>query len=185
MEKAPGDTYNRTKKQGRDFEKTFMALDLVECLTPIFMSKMQYALSLICDPNLHRCCNTVKHLQKLQNEAMRVILGKRLADKVTQQSLLQQCNQTSVRDHALRAHYNLSWSLLSSPCRRTCSGLERRLDFWQKEKSTRQNLRNSFPKQQNKDTLLSRLTECWNILPEDIKNTKKKEQATYKIKCLF
>ena len=61
---------------------------LIECLTPVFMSKLQYGLSLICDPNLKRNCSTTKALQNLQNDAMRTVLGKRLEQKVSEQSLL-------------------------------------------------------------------------------------------------
>ena len=62
---------------------------VIACLTPVFMSKLQYGLSLICDPHAHRICTTTKHLQKLQNEAMRTVLGKRLVDEISEQSLLQ------------------------------------------------------------------------------------------------
>jgi len=164
---------------------------LVRCLTPVFMSKLQSGLSLVTNPFSHedpnlRKCPVIMCLQKLQNEAMRIVLGKRLVDKVSEASLLQQCQQLPVSSLALRAHSNLSWSLLSSSEKQSTSGVRERLDRWQSNRNTRQNNKDTFPTQgTGTDTLLARLTACWNNLPEDIKASETKKQAAYKIKKLY
>jgi len=61
-----------------------------------------------------------------------------------------------------------------------------RLDQWQAKRSTRQNQKDIFPVQcTGTGTLLARLTGCWNNLPNDIKETETKKQASYKIKMLY
>ena len=163
---------------------------LVSCLNPLFTSKLQYGLELVTQPLMHLSpnspkCTVIQKLQVLQNEAMRTVLHKRLADKVSEKDLLKKCGQHSVAVLSLRATNNQAWNFLGSSERRSGFELQHRLCNWKQDRPTRQNSGDSFPEQLVKNSLLSRITKCWNQLPIDIKSARSKKVANAKIKAMF
>ena len=160
---------------------------LLQCLNPIFNSKLMYGLEVITNPATYLGqpqCKAIAKLQVIQNEAMRAVLGLRLTDRTKVEVLLQKCNQLSVHELALRATMGLAWNSLSSCARRKKIVAEERLRNWQMVRETRQSSQQTFPVQEVK-SLLSRLTIVWNNMPEDIRSEEQSSAAKKKIKSCF
>ena len=163
---------------------------LISCLNPVFMSKLQGGLELFTDslshqnPNL-RDCPAIYRLQVLQNEAMRVVLRKRVSDKMSVEQLLNETRQSSVATLALRATYRQSWNFFSTLQRRRLFNTSHRLDKWGNERATRQNQGDTFPEQDVRNSLLSRLCKCWNDMSVDLKATASKYAVKAKLKQIF
>ena len=160
---------------------------LLHCLNPIFNSKLMYGLEVITNPTTlpgQPLCKVIAKLQVIQNEAMRAVLGLRLADRTKVEVLLQRCNQLSVHDLALRATLGQAWNSLSSVARRKKIDAANRLRNWQSVRETRQTSQETYPVQEI-NSLLSRLTIAWNGMPEDIRKEERSISAKRKIKSCF
>ena len=121
----------------------------------------------------------------LQNEAIRVVLRKRVSDRVSVDQPLSEAKQCSVTTLALRASYRQAWNFFSTSERRRMFKTTQRLNMWRSERSTRQNKGDTFPEQDVRDSLLSRLCKCWNELPADVKTAETKSAVKAKLKQIF
>ena len=160
---------------------------LIACLNPVFMSKLQGGLELFTNPLSHsnpnmKKCSTLQRLQVIQNEAMRVVLRKKVSDRVTVEQLLSETNQASVTALALRASCRQAWNFFSTLERRKLFKTSQRLNMWSSERFTRQNNSDTFPV---KDSLLSRMSKCWNELPIDVKAAESKSAVKAKLKQII
>ena len=160
---------------------------MLQCLTPVFTSKLCYGLELITKPpayfETHQpSCSSISKLQVLHNEAMRAVLNVKISDKISQKELLKKCNQLSVAELSSRATTNLAHSFFNSNEAMCLNRVQERFDHWQVFRDTRQS--EAFPPQKMSESLLARLVKCWNTVPNEIKKEDKRE-AFKRIKKLF
>ena len=105
--------------------------------------------------------------------------------KINESELMRRGGQRSVCDLAERAMMNHAWNSLSTQRRRESSELARRIQWGQRERVTRQSECESVPPQTLDNTLISKIGQAWNILPDDIKQERKHKTAKGRIKSLF
>ena len=163
---------------------------LLQCITPLLTSQLMYGLELMANPFRHRDknqpnCPVITRLQRLLNEGVRASLGVKKIDKISESELMRRSGQLSVCDLAERAILGHSWSALSTKEREGCSELAKRIEWGQRERVTRQSKWRKVPPQTVEDTLVSKMGQGWNFLPEDIKCEEDQRVAKEKIKLLF
>ena len=164
---------------------------VLKCITPIFTSKLTYALELMADPLKH-CnydlpkCSTISRLQRLLNEAVRAALGLKRVDRISEEELMQRSGQLKVSALAERALINHAWNALATEDRRSVSEIARRVEWGQTNRVTRQNQGIlTIPPQSLQNTLVAKACQVWNFLPEDIRSEQSKSAVKTKIKYLI
>ena len=163
---------------------------MVKCINPIVTSKLTYGLELMADPVKHynknkANCSVIIRLQRLLNEAVRAALRLNRSEHISEEELMRRGDQLSVAELAERALANLAWNTLG-PCERhETSDIACRIERGQVIRVTRQRQDERFPPQSITDSLVSRVSQMWNILPDDLKQDKVKSSAKTKIKDMF
>ena len=161
-----------------------------KCITPMFTSKLAFGLELMTDPLKHQNknepnCAPIVRLQKLLNEAVRVSLGIRRIERVSENELMRRSGQISVCSMAARAIANIAWSSFSTQGKRDYSELAKRIEWGQRGRTTRQSDKEIVPPQTVKECLVSKVGQMWNLLPREIREERNKKSAMAKIKDLF
>jgi len=161
-----------------------------KCISPVFTSKLSFALELITDPMKHSepnqpRCPAITRLQRLQNEAMRAALRLSRGDRISERELLQRCGQTSVTTLAMRAIANHAWNSLARKELRTQNELARRIDWGAQGRATRQTCNETIPPQAIQGTLVDKIVRVWNVMPKELRQEQNKFAAKKKIKSFF
>ena len=160
-----------------------------EIITPIFTSKLTYALEIFTDPSTifgsppFTDPNILK-LQTLQNKAMRAALGlSGQRDKAkSSASLLRKTGQTSILELSLRAvsrHAGMSLGKLSKKGQYVLKDSVKNVSH---QRNTRSALSGRLPPQDSSGTLVSSMARVWNNLPETIKNLEHIESFKKEVK---
>jgi hypothetical protein len=86
---------------------------VIKMIEPIFTAKLQYALKLATDTTKVETdiCMGLKRLHKLHRAAMKAAIGIQMRDHPEDAQLLQQTQQVSVHEMALRATAGLAWEM--------------------------------------------------------------------------
>ena len=128
-------------------------------------------------------CSVITCLQRLLNEAVRAALRLHRSKHISEKELMTRGEQLPVAELAERALANQAWSALGM--RQENSDIACRIEKGQVTRVTRQRQEERYPPQTVSDSLVARVSQMWNILPEDIKQTKVKSRAKAKIKEMF
>ena len=157
--------------------------NVIQLITPIFTSKMQYALGLLVDVTAPEKDMVLKELESLHRQAMKVALGlgRRRSSNVSNQELLKRTGQSSVLKIATDATALLAWKCLRDPKENALTGdsIENHLQ----QRITRQNLR-SFPPQKNTKSIIYRMVELWEQM-DNVKDENNVVTVKKKIKSMF
>ena len=163
---------------------------MIKCLSPIFTSKLMFGLELMADPLKHfdrsqPNCSIINRLQPLLNEAVRAALRLHRSQHISQEELMRRGKQLTVASLAERALANQTWNALGTEERRISSCLSQRIERGQVTRVTRQNQGENIPPQTTQKTLVTRISQMWNFLPDDIRQERVKSSAKTKVKALF
>ena len=152
---------------------------LKKMIDPLFNSKMRYAIELTTNVLNHQD-KILLRLHGLHRGAMKAVLGLGRHLHPPDNELYSRTGQASVWQMALEATASLAWK---------CGGdwenhplALGRLEGHHSGRQTRQSTQRAFPPQPVKESLLSRVVEIWEKLPENIKQEKDKEVVKSKIK---
>ena len=144
-------------------------------IDPIFSSKVRYGLELTCDVFEKEGSVVLKTLHHLHRKAMKAALGLSNYSHPKDLDLYKQTGQISIEQMALEATATLAWKCGKNweedPL--TAGRLEGHLEG----KNTRQKFQRMFPPQSTKGTLVHRLVEIWEKLPNDIKKMETIDKA--------
>ncbi len=144
---------------------------VVGMVEPIFTSKLRYGIALVC--NCFSVEDTsIKKLHSLHRIAMKASL--KLANKhhPSDTELLRKTGQKSVMEMTRIATANMAWK--AGQNWNVCPLTADRLDKHIGERTTRQSVQRTLPPQglNTCDSLIPRLVEMWELLPEEIRNEK-------------
>ena len=152
---------------------------LKKMIDPLFNSKLRYALELTTDA-LNEEDKALQRLHSLHRGAMKAVLGISQHFHPPDKDLYSRTGQVSVQEMALEATASAAWKWVknwqSNPL---ASG---RIEEHFSARQTRQKTQRTFPPQSTKGSLLSRVVEVWEKLPEDVRGEEKWECAKVKIK---
>jgi len=159
---------------------------MAKVITPLFTSKMQYAIEIFTDPSSAVCegrkgDSLLQSLQVLHNKAMRAALGKALGDRTTTIDLLAATGQPSVTEISLRAVTRAAKTHLGGGEEESGMG-EGRVRFSQTIRTTRNKEQGVLPPQDSSSTLISSMAAVWNVLPPEIKQEPRPEKWSKEIR---
>lgn len=138
---------------------------VIQLVEPVFTSKLRYALELVVDTESMGDL-VLKRLSSLHRQAMRVALGIGNRSQAPESELLQRTNQMPISKMALIATAMTAWKCLRTwKVHPLTSG---RIDEHYNERTTRQNQR-IFPPQKIKESIISRLVEVYERLPQEVR----------------
>ena len=152
---------------------------LKKLLDPLFNSKLRYAAELTADAT-NKDDPTLRRLHSLHRGAMKAILGLGRLHHPTDEELYTKTGQIPVQQIILEATASLAWKCGRDWCTNPLA--QRRLENHFSGKRTRQATQRSFPPQSTRGSLLSRLIEVWEILPQNVKVEENWDTARLKIK---
>ena len=152
---------------------------LKKMVDALFNSKMRYAIELT--TNVLDCQDKIlQRLHGLHRSAMKAVLGLGRHDHPPDSELYSRTGQASVQQMAFEATASLAWK-----CGRDWKAnplAQGRLKGHFSGRQTRQATQRTFPPQNVKGSLLSRLVEIWEELPKNIRQEEDKEVAKGRIK---
>lgn len=147
-------------------------------IEPIFTSKLRYGIEVIADV-LNPHDQVIKKLSSLHRLAMKAALRLPVRKHMSYDNLLNQTNQASIEDLALRASTTLAWKCgkgwNAHPL--TAGRLEEHLG----NRETRQATSRTFPPQTTQKSTVTRTVEIWEKMPKQIRE----EQCEVKAKQLI
>ena len=153
---------------------------LCQMIDPIFSSKVRYGLELFCDILLKEKSVVLRTLHNLHRKAMKAVLGFRSDSHPKDSCLYKRSGQVSIEQMALEATATLAWK-----CGKNWKEdplISGRVEEHLQGQNTRQRSQRSFPPQKTRGTLVYRIVEIWEKLPDDIKNFKTLDKARPAIK---
>jgi len=154
---------------------------MCQMIEPIFTAKARYALELLVDATEEKNM-PLKHLHRLHRSAIKAALRIPALQHPSDKELYRQSGQMSIRKMAWEATALLAWK-----CSRDWENhpLTRgRIEKHVSGRQTRQATQRSFPPQSTKDSLVGRLVEVWESLPDHVKLLNKLEEVKCQIKDL-
>ena len=150
-------------------------------IEPIFCAKVRYVLELTVDTLQTQEENAfLKAIHTLHRSAMKSALGLNARAHPSDDFLYKRTKQISVHQMAEETTAYLAWKcgqdwdshpLTAGKIKGHCSG-----------RNTRQSTKRSLPPQLTGGTLISRLVEMWEILPEEVKSVHEPDRAKHLIK---
>ena len=138
-------------------------------IEPIFTSKLRYGLELIC--NSFDSGDTVtRKLHGLHRSAMKASLGLKNWDHPSDFELLTRTGQKSVTEMVRIATASMAWHAGQDWDRYPLTA--GRIDKHLGQRTTRQTMQRSLPPQSlnTSESLISRLVEMWEEIPENVKS---------------
>ena len=147
-------------------------------LNPLFNSKLRYAVELTTDA-LNQEDKCLQRLHALHRGAMKAVLGIGRHIHPLDSELYSQTGQTSVQQMALEATASLAWKSIKDWQR---NPLANRIEEHFSGRQTRQTTQRTFPPQSTRGSLLSRMVEVWEKLPQVVKEEENWESVKAKIK---
>ena len=147
---------------------------LLKLVTPVFTSKLMYAIEIYTDPSTsivdgNSMDNRIAKLQKLQNRAMRIVLCP-ASKHWSEQRLLELTQQKSVLEISLQAVSRAAWCSLGPGNKRHVLG--ELVKSVQHGRMTRSTTMGILPPQLSSGTLVSAMAKVWNFLPWEIREEK-------------
>jgi len=145
---------------------------------PIFVSKLQYALPLICSNNDDDAA--FNEFKKLYRQALKTALQIFPRDHVKTEDLLVKTRQKSLEEMLDSATGNIAWGCLKNWCVHPLTA--NRIDEHSSEVNTRQRKMRQFPPQRVKESLVSKMVEVWESMPANLKSEENDIAAKKKVK---
>ena len=148
-------------------------------MDPLFNSKMRYAMELTTDA-LKPEDKSLQKLHTLHRGAMKAVLGIGRGVHPLDSYLYSQTGQVSVHQMALEATALLAWKCMKDWQKNPL--VSKRIQEHFSGRQTRQATQRTFPPQSTNGSLLSRIVEVWEQLPEIVKEEEKLEAVKAGIK---
>ena len=146
---------------------------------PLFNSKMRYAMELTTDA-LKKEDKSLQRLHALHRGAMKAVLGIGRNSHPSDNELYSRTGQVSVQQMAMEATASMSWKCIKDWQKNPLAN--NRIEEHFSGRQTRQATQRTFPPQSTQGSLLSRMVEIWEQLPEKVKEENNWEAAKAGIK---
>ena len=144
-----------------------------QLIEPLFTSKIRYALELVADVPGTAQGQLLKRLHLLHRSAMKAALLIPMRRHPNDEYLYNLTGQVPVRSLAVEATASMAWKSFKSDYQ----FLENRVKGHESGRATRQSTQRTFPPQNTRGTLISRLVELWEMLPQEVKECNELEKA--------
>lgn len=159
---------------------------MLKVITPLFTSKLQYAIEIFTDPSSVVCGgrpkdSSLQGLQVLHNKAMRAALGKTSRDRSTTEELLALTGQPRVLETSLRAVIRAAKTHLGENEDKSVM-VSGRIRHSQTTRVTRNQEQGLLPSQDSSNTLVSTMATVWNYVPDKIKKEENPGKCKQEIK---
>ena len=152
---------------------------VIEMIEPLFMSKLRYAIELVVDITVPEDDQVFKKLHSLHRQAMKAALGIGPRAIICDKELFVRTKQYSVLYTATVATANMAYKCSRDWDNHPLTG--DKIEHHFSGRDTRQ-AKKAFPPQKTKQSLINRLLQVWETLPESIKNEEDEKAAKKKIK---
>ena len=150
-----------------------------QMIEPVFLSRLRYAMEVTVDGMVGDEHAGMKQLHGLHRQAMKAALGIPHLAHPSDQELLERTGQKPLSTVVLEATASLAWKCLTQEENPL---MQDRLEGHYSGRNTRQSTMRNFPPQCTRGTLISRLVETWERLPENVKRTTDWSKAQKSIK---
>jgi hypothetical protein len=167
----------------RDRQSGSCQYNTIHCLQPIFTSKIFYGMQIITDP-LGNACSALERFHHLHRLAMKAALRLPRTSIISDGELWEKTGQKPIAVQAKTAILNMAWKCV--PSWETHSLLGGRVTQYQDSnpRLTRLSRRREFPLQEVDASLISKLIEGWELLPDSVRDAKNPSQAEKLIRKL-
>ena len=152
---------------------------LKNMIDPLFNSKMRYAMELTTDA-LNKEDKPLQRLHASHRGAMKAVLGIGRNLHPSDSELYSRTGQVPVQHMALEATASLAWKCVKNG--QSDPLTNGRIEEHFSARQTRQKTQRSYPPQSTQGSLLSRMVEVWERLPDVVKTEENWDCAKAKIK---